>query len=179
MIFPSDFFICERCESIPNDPEAQNDDHKWWHSLLVLRNSLLKPVPQTAFDEVNETTDTESETQSATANSPLRHTDDSDSDTTLHSPSTSAVVTRIAAVEDKADLTMVVLGQLSFMTTNIEERMVKLDEKMIELTNMLGDLMLSRLPQAIRDEPKPSKPSPKRWMDWGSGFGLASPESRL
>jgi len=177
MTFPSDFFICERCESIPNDPDAKNDNHKWWHSLLVLRKSLLEPVLQTS-NEV-ETTGTYAETQSATANSPLPHTDDSEPDTNLHSPLISAVVTRIAAVEDKADLTMVALGQLSSMTMNLEERVVKLDEKIIELTNMLGDLMLCKLPQAGRDEPKPSKPSPKHWTAWGSGFGLASPESRL
>ena len=175
MIFPSDFFICQRCESIPNDSDAKNDDHKWWHSLLVLGKSLLEPVLQTASNEI-ETTGTQAETQSGTANSPLPHTDDSDPDTNLHSPLISAVVARITAVEDKADLTMVALGQLSSMTTNLEERIVKLDEKIIELTNMLGDLMLCRLPQAGRDEPKLSKPSPKLWTAWGSGFGLASPE---
>ena len=79
-------------------------------------------------------------------------------------------------VEDKADLTMVALGQLSSMTTNLAERVVKLDEKIIELTNMLGDLMLCRLPQVGCEDPKPSKPSPKLWAAWGSGFGLASPE---
>jgi len=112
------------------------------------------------------------------ANSPIPHTDDNDPDTNLHSSLISAMVTRIAAVEDKVDLTMVALGQLSSMTTNLEERVVKLDEKMIELTNMLGDLMLSRLPQAVRDEPKSSKSSPKLWTAWGSGFGSASPEPR-
>jgi len=54
---------------------------------------------------------------------------------------------------------------------------VKLDAKIIELTNMLGDLMFSRLPQAVRDESKPSKPSPKL-RTWGLGFGSASPGPR-
>jgi hypothetical protein len=61
------------------------------------------------------------------------------------------------------------------MTTNLEERVVKLDKKIIELTNMLGDLMLCRLPQAGRDEPKPSKPSTKLWTAWGSGFSFREP----
>jgi uncharacterized coiled-coil protein SlyX len=143
---------------------------------LSFEKALLEPVLETASNEV-EITGTQAETQSAPADSPLLFIDDSDPDANPH---TSSVVTRITAVEDKVDLTMVALGQLSSMATNLEERVAKLDEKIIELTNMLGDLMLCRLPQAGRDEPKPSKPPRKlSWTAWGSSSVFASPEPRL
>jgi hypothetical protein len=135
MNFRSDFFICGRCESIPNDSDAKNDDHKWWHSLLVLRKSLIESVLETTSSTV-ETTGTQAETQSAVVDSDLLPTDDNKPDTNPHSVLISGVVTRISAVEDKlhvthtamedkVDSTKVALeGQLS----SIEERVVKLDD---------------------------------------------------
>jgi hypothetical protein len=99
MIFRSDFFICERCESIPSDSDAKNDDHKWWHSLLVLRKSLIEPVLETASNKV-ETTGTQAETQ-VQRPTPIFSTDDNEPGTNPHSALISAVVTRISAVEDK------------------------------------------------------------------------------
>ena len=150
MIFGTDFFICERCESIPRDSNAKKDDHKWWHSLLVLRKSLLEPVLEIASNKVDsETSGTQAETQSAPADSALLRADDSDPGTIPHSALMSGVITRISAVEDKfhvahtgmedkVDSTRMVLeGQLG----SIDERVVMLDEKITELTGMLGDLI--------------------------------------
>ena len=123
-----------------------------WHSLLVLRKSLIEPVfsLETASNTV-ETTDMQAETQTAAAPDPdLLHTDDSDPDTNLHSALISEVATRISAVEDKfhvaltgmenkSDLTRLVLeGQLS----SIEERAVKLYdiEKMVEKMAKLDNI---------------------------------------
>ncbi|KIM47178.1 hypothetical protein M413DRAFT_270777 [Hebeloma cylindrosporum] len=52
-----DFFSCQRCESrIPVDAETENNDQKWWHSLLVLRRSLIEPLlPETISDKVEAT----------------------------------------------------------------------------------------------------------------------------
>ena len=70
MIFRTDFFICKRCESISRHSNAKKDDHKWWHSLLVLLKGLLKPVIEIASNKVDsETTGTRVETQSAPADS--------------------------------------------------------------------------------------------------------------
>jgi hypothetical protein len=154
MIFRSDFFICERCESIPSDSDAKNDDHKWWHSLLVLRKTLIEPVLEPASNKV-EATGTKAETQSAAAESNLLHADDGDPGTTSHSALISAVVTRISAVEDKLHVALTAIkdkvdstkGQLSSIEErvekldDIEERVVKLDGKIAELTKMLGDLI--------------------------------------
>ena len=150
MIFRTDFFICERCESIPRDSNAKKDHHKWWHSLLVLRKNLLEPILEIASNEVDlETTGTQAETQSAPADSALLRTDDSNPDTIPHSALISGVFTRISAVEDKfyvahtgmedkVDSTRVALeGQLG----SIDERVIMLNEKITELTEMLGDLM--------------------------------------
>ena len=137
MIFRLDFFICERCESISSDSDAKNDDHKWWHSLLVLRKSLIEPVlgVETAPNKV-ETTGMRAEAQSAAADSDLLRTDDSDPDTNPPSALTriSAVEDKfhvaLTAMEDKSDSTRLALeGQLS----SIEEKVVKLDdiEKMV------------------------------------------------
>ena len=161
MIFRSDFFICELCESIPNDSHAQNDDHhKWWHSLLVLRKSLIEPVLETASKKV-EPSDTQAEIQAAAADSGLLSTNDASPGT---NPSISADTLHVAltAMEGKVDSTRVALeGQLRSTTMNLEERVVKLDEKITaltkmnleekvvkldekitELTKMLGDLMV-------------------------------------
>jgi hypothetical protein len=150
MIFRTDFFVCQRCESISSDSNAKKDDHKWWHSLLVLPKGVLKPVLKIFSNEVDsETTGKQAETQSAPANSALLRTDNSDWDTNTHSALISGVVTRISAVEDnfhvahtamenKVDSTRVALeGQLG----SIDERVVMLDEKITELTEMLGDLI--------------------------------------
>jgi DNA repair ATPase RecN len=134
LIFHPAFFICERCESISSDSDAKNDDHKWWHSLLVLRKSLIEPVLETTSSEV-ETTGTQAEARSAAVDSDLLP-DDNKPDTNPHSALISGVVTRISAVEDKlhvahtvlenkVDSTKVALeGQLG----SIEERVVKLDD---------------------------------------------------
>jgi DNA repair ATPase RecN len=149
MIFRSDFFICERCEFIPSDSDAKNDDHKWWHSLLVLRKSLIEPVLEIASDEV-ETTGTQAEAQSAAVNSDLLLTDDNNSDTNPHSALISEVITRISAVEDKFHVALMAIedkvdstkGQLS----SIEERVVKLDDvetrvvKVDDIEKKLGDM---------------------------------------
>ena len=150
---PSDFFICEQCESIPSDSDAKNDDHKWWHSLLVLRKSLIEPVLETPSNQVK-TTGTQAESHTAAADSDLLSTDDHHGPgTNPHSALISAVVTRMSAVEEKfhvaltamegkVDSTRVALeGQLNSTTTNLEERVAKLDEKITELTKMLGDLI--------------------------------------
>lgn len=149
--FRTEFFICQRCESIQSDSNAEKDDHKWWHSLLVLRKSLLEPVViEIVSNEVDsETTGTQAETQSAPADSAPLRTDNSDQDTNPYSALISGVVTRISAVEDnfheahtamedKVDSTRVALeGQLG----SIDERVVMLDAKITELTEMLGDLI--------------------------------------
>ena len=150
MIFRPDFFICERCESTASDSDAKNDDgHKWWHCLLVLRKSLIEPILETTSNEV-ETISTQAETQTTAADSDLLPPDDSAPDTNPHSALISGVVTQIGpavedefhvalrAMEDKVDSTKVALeGRLG----SIEERVVKLDENTTELTKMLGDLI--------------------------------------
>ena len=149
MIFCSGFFICERCESIPSDSDAKDDDHKWWHSLLVLRKSLIEPVLETTSSKV-ESTGAQAENQSAAADSDLlRPDDDSGPDANPHSALISGVVTQISAVEDKFHLALTAMedkvnstkvaleGQLG----SIEERVVKLDEKITELPKMLEDLI--------------------------------------
>ena len=149
MIFCSGFFICERCESIPSDSNAKDDDHKWWHSLLVLRKSLIEPVLETTSSKV-ESTGAQAESQSAAADSDLlRPDDDSGPDANPHSALISGVVTQISAVEDKFHLALTAMedkvnstkvaleGQLG----SIEERVVKLDEKITELPKMLEDLI--------------------------------------
>jgi len=161
MIFCLDSFICERCESIQNDSDAKDDDHEWWHSLLVLRKSLIEPVLETTSSKV-ETTGTQAEAQSAAVDSDLPPTDDNNPDTNPHSALISGVVTRISAVEDKihvthramedkVDSTKVALeGQLSSIEErvakldDIEKRVINLDEKITELTKTLGD-MIGRL----------------------------------
>jgi len=144
MIFRSDFFICQLCESIPNDSDAKNDDHhKWWHSLLVLRKSLIESVLEIASKKV-EPTDTQVEIQAAAADSDLLSTNDAGPGTNPHSASISADTFHVAltAMEGKLDSTRVALeGQLNSTTMNLEERVVKLDEKLTELTKMLGDLI--------------------------------------
>ena len=140
MIFCSDVFICRGCESIPRDSDA-NDDHKWWHCLLVLRKSLIEPVLETAFDKA-ETTVTQAEAQIVAADFGLPRPDDSAPDTNPHYALISAVEDKfhvaLTAVEDKVDSTKVALeGQLG----SIEERVVKLDKKITDLTTMLGDLI--------------------------------------
>ena len=122
-IFRSDFFICGRCESIPNDSDAKNDDHKWWHSLLVLRKSLIEPVLETTSSNM-ETTGTQAEAQSAAVDSDLLPIDDINP----HSALISEVITRISTVEDKLHVALTAMedkvdstkGQLS----SIEERVV-------------------------------------------------------
>ena len=55
-------------------------------------------------------------------------------------------------MEGKVDSTRVALeDQLSSTTMNLEERLVKLDEKITELTKMLGDLIktASGKPRAV------------------------------
>ena len=154
MIFRSDFFICERCESIqvPNDSNAKNDDHKWWHSLLVLRKSLIEPVfSLEAASHKVETTGTQAETQSAAADSDHLHTDDGDPDTNPHSALISEAVMRISAVEDKFHVALTVMEDKSDSTrlalegqlTSIEERVVKLDdlEKMVAKLDDIGERM--------------------------------------
>ena len=143
-IFRSDFFICGRCESIPNDSDAKNDDHKWWHSLLVLRKSLIEPVLETTSSNM-ETTGTQAEAQSAAVDSDLLPIDDINP----HSALISEVITRISTVEDKLHVALTAMedkvnstkvaleGQLG----SIEERVVKLDEKITELPKMLEDLI--------------------------------------
>ena len=169
MIFRLDFFICERCEFIPSDSDAKNDDHKWWHCLLVLRQSLIEPVLGPTSNKI-ETIGTQAETQSAVApDSDLLRTDDGDPGTNLHSVLISEVVTQISAVEDKfhvaltamedkSDSTRLALeGQLSAIEErvvklddiekrvgkldDIEEKMVNLDDKIAELKEILGDLI--------------------------------------
>jgi hypothetical protein len=138
MIFRSDFFICERCESTPSDLYAKNDDHKWWHSLLVLRKSLIEPVfsLETASNKV-ETTGTQVETQSATPpDFDLLRTNDRDTDTNPHSALLFEVVTRISAVEDKFDVTLMAMEDKSDSTrlalegqlSSIEGRVVRLGD---------------------------------------------------
>ena len=191
MIFHPAFFICERCESIPSDSDAKNDDHKWWHSLLVLRKNLIEPILETTSSKV-ETTGTQAEAQSAAVDSDLLPANNNPG-TNPHSALVSGVVTRISAVEDKlhvahtvlenkVDSTKVALeGQLSSIEervvkmdyierklddmerkldviadsvvklddiekrlvnlNDIEERVVMLDDKITELTKMLGDLI--------------------------------------
>jgi phage shock protein A len=155
MYFRSDFFICGQCESIPSDSDAKNDDHKWWHSLLVLRKSLIESVLETTSSKV-ETNGTQAEAQSAVVNSDLPPTDDNNLDTNPHSALISGLVTRISAVEDKLHVTHTVMedkvdstkvalkGQLSSIeerVVNIENRVEKLDDKITELMKMLGDLI--------------------------------------
>ena len=122
-IFRSDFFICGRCESILNDSDAKNDNHKWWHSLLVLRKSLIKPILETTSSNM-ETTGTQAEAQSAAVDSDLLPIDDINP----HSALISEVITRISTVEDKLHVALTAMqdkvdstkGQLS----SIEERVV-------------------------------------------------------
>jgi hypothetical protein len=124
MIFHSDFFICERCESIPSDSDAKNEDHhKWWHSLLVLRKILIEPVLKTASSSKKvEPTDTQAETQAT------------------------------AAMEGKVDSTRVGLErQLSSTTMNLEERVMKLDEKITELTKMNLEERVIKLDEKITE----------------------------
>ena len=152
MIFHSDFFICGRCESIPNDSDAKNDDHKWWHSLLVLRKNLIEPILETVSNKVD-TTGTQAETQSTAAGSDILSTDERNSDTNSHSALISEVVTRISAVEDKFHVALTAMEDKSDSTRlalegqlgSIEERVVKLDESITALTKMLGDLIIGRL----------------------------------
>ena len=152
MIFRSDFFICGRCESIPNDSDAKNDDHKWWHSLLVLRKNLIEPILETVSNKVD-TTGTQAETQSTAAGSDILSTDERNSDTNSHSALISEVVTRISAVEDKFHVALTAMEDKSDSTRlalegqlgSIEERVVKLDESITALTKMLGDLIIGRL----------------------------------
>ena len=141
IIFRLAFFICKQCESIPSDSDAKNDDHKWWHSLLVLRKTLIEPVLEAASSNV-ETTGTQVETQ---ADSDLLSADDARTGTNPHSALISAVEdtfhVALTAMEGKVDSTRVAIeGQLSSTTMNLEERVVKLDEKITELTKMnLGE----------------------------------------
>jgi len=143
MIFHSDFFICKRCESITSDSDAKNDDHKWWHSLLVLRKSLIKPVLKTASTKVEPT---DSSTDG----------DDAHSSTNPHSALISAVEdtlhVALTAMESKVDSTRVALeGQLSSTTMNLEERVVKLDEKITELTRMNFEERVVKLDEKITE----------------------------
>jgi hypothetical protein len=144
MIF-SDFFICERCESLPIDSDTKNNDHKWWHSLLVLRKSLIERALEKPSDIVG-TTNTQAETQAA-ADSVFLGTDDHDgSGTNPHPALISAVEDKfhvtLTAMEGRVDSTRAALeGQLSSTMMNLEERVVKLDEKITELTKTLGDLL--------------------------------------
>ena len=150
MIFHLDFFICEGCESIPSDSDAKNDDHKWWHSLLVLRKSLIELEPTSNKVEA---TGTQAETQSTAAGSDILSTDERNSDTNSHSALISEVVTRISAVEDKFHVALTAMEDKSDSTRlalegqlgSIEERVVKLDESITALTKMLGDLIIGRL----------------------------------
>jgi hypothetical protein len=141
----ADFFICGPCESVRVDSDAGNaDGHHWWHSLLVLRKSLIEPVPETPSNTKVESTQTETQTVAGDLPS---------SDEGPHTALASAVVTRISDVEDKfhaalaamegkVDSTRVALeSQIGSTTTNLEERMAKLDDKMTELTKMFRDLI--------------------------------------
>jgi hypothetical protein len=153
IIFRLDFFICERCESIPSDSDAKNDDHKWWHSLLVLRKTLIEPVLEAASNNV-ETIGTQVETQAAAADSDLLSTDDASTGTNPHSALISAVEdtfhVALTAMEGKVDSTRVAIeGQLSSTTMNLEERVVKLDEKITELTKMNLEERVIKLDEKI------------------------------
>ena len=136
MIFHSDFFICEGCESIPSDSDTKNDDHKWWHSLLVLRKSLIELEPTSNKVEA---TGTQAGTQSAAADPDFLLTDDNNT-TNQHSTLISGVITRISVVEDKFNVALTAIedkvnstkGELS----SIEERVVKVNDIETKLDNM-------------------------------------------
>ena len=59
-----------------------------------------------------------------------------------HSALISAVITRISAVEDKFHEALTAMeGKVDSTRVGLEERAIKLDEKITELTKMLGDLI--------------------------------------
>jgi len=154
----SDFFICELCESTSIDSEsevsAKTDDHKWWHSLLVLRKSLIEPVPEAPSSEKDaESTDKDTQTAPLGTDNLNLLTGSTDDTPITHSALVSAVVTRLSAVEDnfqvaltameeKVDSTRVALeAQINDTRVGLEERVGRLDERIGELMKMVEVLI--------------------------------------